>query len=215
MSRNPGPIRRLWYNWKMMRLPWRRKWLVGFDLQGNTFWEFKDALHANRNRRIVKYSRWTHHGDVNVPPQWMQWLRNTRFEPPSLAEQQADVVRQERIKLLAAQADERWASKPSFLDPPDKQQPIQMLVSRDSSTGGGQMNANQQVRDEADPPRTLQEQETALVGGQNIVSAPPLKKFKVRTEPKDSPWKQPTRSNSGDDWQPESWTPSPARRRAS
>lgn len=38
----------------------------GFDLQGNTFWEFKDALHALRNRRIAKYSRSTHYGDVKV-----------------------------------------------------------------------------------------------------------------------------------------------------
>jgi hypothetical protein len=39
---------------------------AGFDLQGNTFWEFKDALHAMRNRRIAQYSRKTHYGDVNV-----------------------------------------------------------------------------------------------------------------------------------------------------
>ena len=39
---------------------------IGFDLQGNTFWEFKDALHALRNRRIAKYSRSTHYGDVQI-----------------------------------------------------------------------------------------------------------------------------------------------------
>jgi len=39
---------------------------TGFDLQGNTFWEFKDALHALRNRRIAKYSRSTHYGDVQI-----------------------------------------------------------------------------------------------------------------------------------------------------
>jgi hypothetical protein len=41
----------------------------GYDLQGNTFWEFKDALNAGRQRRIVKYNSWTHHGDVKVPRQ--------------------------------------------------------------------------------------------------------------------------------------------------
>jgi hypothetical protein len=50
----------------MLRFPWRKRWLVGFDLEGNTFWEFKDALHALRNRRIAKYHRSTHYGDVNV-----------------------------------------------------------------------------------------------------------------------------------------------------
>ena len=29
MAKAPGPIRKLWYSWKMMQLPWRRKWLVG------------------------------------------------------------------------------------------------------------------------------------------------------------------------------------------
>lgn len=38
----------------------------GFDLQGNTFWEFKDALHALRNRRIAKYSRSTHLSEVKI-----------------------------------------------------------------------------------------------------------------------------------------------------
>jgi NADH dehydrogenase [ubiquinone] 1 alpha subcomplex assembly factor 2 len=40
--------------------------MAGFDLQGNTFWEFKDALHSLRNRRIAQYSRSTHLGDVKV-----------------------------------------------------------------------------------------------------------------------------------------------------
>ncbi|KAF2259755.1 hypothetical protein CC78DRAFT_426147, partial [Lojkania enalia] len=178
-----GPLRSLWYRWKMMRLPWRKKWLVGLDLQGNTYWEFKDALHSRRTRRIVKYSQWTHHGDVNVPPQWMQWLRHTRYEVPTLAEQRDDIRRQERIKVLAAEADARWASKASALDAPDKQQPVQMLESRDTRTGIRQMSATQEARDIAEP-----------------------------TEPSESPWKQSMRTNPGDEWQPESWAPSPARR---
>ncbi|KAL5113668.1 hypothetical protein ACEQ8H_008455 [Pleosporales sp. CAS-2024a] len=131
MPPGPSPLRRAYYQWRMQRFPWRKKWLVGFDLQGNTFWEFKDQLHALRNRRVAKYSPSTHYGDVNVSPSWMQWLRHTRSHPPSLAEQQHDLMRQERIKMLAARAEERWASQPSVLDAPDKQQPAPMLQSRD------------------------------------------------------------------------------------
>ena len=40
--------------------------MLGYDLAGNTFWEFKDALNANRMRRIVKYTRKTHHADVVI-----------------------------------------------------------------------------------------------------------------------------------------------------
>lgn len=52
------------------------------------------------------------YSEVQVSPLWHQWLRQTRDQPPSLAEQREDVRRQERVKLLAAQADARWESKP-------------------------------------------------------------------------------------------------------
>merc|ERR1711939_1206072 len=116
MATQPGAIKKLWWGWKSLRLPWRKRWLVGFDLAGNTFWEFKDALNAGRLRRIVQYGRKTYYSDVNVSPQWMQWLRHTRHEPPSINEQQLDEIRRAQMKQLAAQADARWASKPSALD---------------------------------------------------------------------------------------------------
>lgn len=40
--------------------------LPGQDLAGNTFWEFKDVINANRFRRIVKFDPKTHYGDVQV-----------------------------------------------------------------------------------------------------------------------------------------------------
>ncbi|KAF2689862.1 hypothetical protein K458DRAFT_382990 [Lentithecium fluviatile CBS 122367] len=211
MARTPGPIRRLWYNWKMMQLPWRKRWLVGFDLEGNTYWEFKDALHAGRKRRIVNYGQWIHHGDVNVPPVWMQWLRHTRAEAPTIADQQAEVYRQARIKQLAAQADARWAAKPSVLDAPDKQQPAQMLESRDPNAGVAQMNADLETTEKAEPSRSeaLNPEEAA-----RTEDAPTLKTRKrMRTEPKDSPWQQVAKGNPGDEWQPAPWSPGPAKRR--
>ena len=29
MAGTPGPIKRAWYQWKMQRFPWRKRWLVG------------------------------------------------------------------------------------------------------------------------------------------------------------------------------------------
>ncbi|KAL2181333.1 uncharacterized protein P884DRAFT_326057 [Thermothelomyces heterothallicus CBS 202.75] len=143
MSQLPvSPFLRAWYKWKMLRLPWRRQFLVGFDLSGNTYWEFLDRgsrLPPRTNpssqtttttttttttrrrspvrwRRIVRYPRGTHHSAVNVPPAWHQWLRHTRADPPSLDEQRAEVARQERIKRLAAEADARWEAKPKVME---------------------------------------------------------------------------------------------------
>jgi NADH dehydrogenase [ubiquinone] 1 alpha subcomplex assembly factor 2 len=142
----------------------------------------------------------------------MQWLRHTRFEPPSIADQEAEVFRQERMKMLAAQADAKWAAKPSALDAPDKQQPMQMLQSRDPNSGIKQMNSDEEVRDMASKETDV---DVDVAEEPQTVEAPTMKTRKpMRTEPKDSPWKQAPKGNPGDEWQPAPWSPGPARRRA-
>lgn len=54
--------------------------VLGEDLAGNTFWEFKDVLNAARFRRIVRFDPKTHFSDVQVTrefhrrPQGICWL---------------------------------------------------------------------------------------------------------------------------------------------
>jgi NADH dehydrogenase [ubiquinone] 1 alpha subcomplex assembly factor 2 len=157
----------------------------------------------------------------------MQWLRHTRFEPPSVVEQQQDMRRQEQMKMLAQQADERWASKPSALDSPDKQQPMQMLQSRDPESGVVQTNIDQETRDRAEPPRNLEEQQArpqpvlADAASQQMPQDPPVpaitedtaaapRRKKAKKEPQeDSPWKQ---ADASKEWQPQGWSPAPTRR---
>lgn len=95
----------------------------------------------------------------------MQWLRHTRYDPPTLAEQQQDTMRQERIKALAAQADAKWASKPSALDAPDKQQPMQMLQSRDPDSGVVPMNLEQERGEGRKPVGGTRKMDTGGGGG--------------------------------------------------
>jgi NADH dehydrogenase [ubiquinone] 1 alpha subcomplex assembly factor 2 len=141
----------------------------------------------------------------------MQWLRHTRPDPPSIADQQAELQRQASIRMLAARADARWAAKPSLLDGPDKQQPVQVLESRDPNAGVTQMNAEAERSEHAAPSSSAQQ--TAEEPAQ-ADDAPTLKTRKpMRTEPKDSPWKQAPKGNPGDEWQPASWSPGPAKRR--
>lgn len=75
MSSGSGLFKRLWYKWKTLKLPWRKQFLIGADLSGNTFWEFKDQLNANRLRRIVKYSRKAHVADVRVSRTYTPFLQ--------------------------------------------------------------------------------------------------------------------------------------------
>lgn len=50
---------------------------------------------------------------------WLQWLRHTRSEAPTLEEQEADAQRQVELKQLVQLADDRWNSKQSYLDSPN------------------------------------------------------------------------------------------------
>ena len=72
----PGAIKQLWFKWKTLRLPWRRQFLAGSDLSGNTFWEFKDAMNAQRFRRIVKYAKAGHYSDVKISRESIEQMRD-------------------------------------------------------------------------------------------------------------------------------------------
>ncbi|PSK60697.1 putative NADH ubiquinone oxidoreductase subunit NDUFA12 [Elsinoe australis] len=208
MSSGPGALSRLWFRWKSLKLPWRRQVLMGYDLAGNTFWEFKDALNANRLRRIVKYPRATHYADVKVSTQWHQWLRHTRDEPPTIQEQQYDLIRQSRVKQLAAEADARWASKPSFLDPPTKQQATPAIGVKDP---GGYVQQTEPTQNEG---------VRSAVGSHEEVEAStsgePKDEGRFKGAAKDrkpNPFNQPQQGAPGEGWQPQSWTPGAAARR--
>ncbi|EDN10577.1 NADH ubiquinone oxidoreductase family protein [Histoplasma capsulatum] len=178
-----SPINSLWFKWKSLKLPWRKTFLAGKDLAGNTFWEFKDTLNSRRLRRIVKYNPKTHLADVQVSPQWHQWLRYARQDAPTIQEQQNELLRQERIKHLAKLADERWASKPSFLDRPQGQHPDPAIQS----------SHELHPPPAAQPDKSLGDEEPEL---------------KVQGKKTKSPWVRNTGGPS-EGWQPESWKPAP------
>ncbi|KAK0738529.1 hypothetical protein B0T18DRAFT_450482 [Schizothecium vesticola] len=174
------------------------------DLHGNTFWEFSPpgAAATDRRRRIVQYPAKVHHADVTVSPAWHQWLRNTRAEPPSIEEQRADVVRQERMKVLAAEADARWAAKPRVMDAPrPKQEIVGGTVGAEGTEGavGG---------------RESGEVEVGVTGGRGDATegrGETWQRMKQRAEreggkPVDDPWKR-SRGGPSEEWQPEEWQP--------
>lgn len=209
-SRGPGLLQQAWYKWKTLRLPWRKRFLAGADLAGNTFWEFKDALNANRWRRIVKYKNTVHFGDAKVSPQWHQWLRHTREQPPSIQEQQYEVSRQAMMKQLAAEADERWNSKPSFLDAPSRQQPQPAIGVQDP---GGYAPPTE--------PEAKQGVRNAVEGQEKVNDAMEGKsedegRFKGRTKERKrepNPWadRRP-KGGPNEQWQPAEWMPGVAQR---
>ncbi|KAI9735893.1 MAG: hypothetical protein M1834_001359 [Cirrosporium novae-zelandiae] len=185
-----GPVKRLWYTWKSMKLPWRKRFLVGMDLAGNTFWEFKDTLNSQRLRRIVKSSTSTHYADVKISPQWHQWLRYIRPFPPTLSEQQADVARQAQLKKLAQLADQRWAEKPSYLDMPKERQQLQPATH---PRGPGGYTGKKKPEGKDNVKNAVDNQE------------------EIKQDKKDNPWAR-ERGLPGENWQPEAWNPDTTKR---
>ncbi|KAJ5206206.1 NADH:ubiquinone oxidoreductase 17.2kDa subunit [Penicillium cf. griseofulvum] len=190
-------VNSLWFKWKKLRLPWRKSFLVGEDLAGNTFWEFKDVMNAARFRRIVRFDPKTHFSDVQVTPQWHQWLRHVRQDPPSIQEQQQDLVRQAQIKQLARLADERWASKASFLDKPKTQHQAPSTQINEATLNQPANAASAQAPASATSPET-----------------PPKAKPEPaypKTQKEENPWAKANKANPGEEWQPEAWSPSSKR----
>jgi NADH dehydrogenase [ubiquinone] 1 alpha subcomplex assembly factor 2 len=188
---------------------------TGRDPSGNTYYELRqprgDAPQGAPFRRLVHYPRSTPYSEVRVPPAWHQWLRHQRGEPPSMAEQVAELQRQARIKVLAAEADARWEAKGSLLDMPPS------TATTTAAEGGRQTREQEQA----------QVQETEQTSQQGEPEEPPRRDGREKdipakqtsspkTEPPPSspdPWKRAQRGAPGETWQPEGWTPTPARKR--
>ncbi|WVF67665.1 hypothetical protein IAT40_002424 [Kwoniella sp. CBS 6097] len=91
----------------------RPKGLVGYDLQGNRYFEIpnpaggrmKRFVEYKKTRDLSEYSR----AELKPPVQWRAWLSHTRVEPPTLPELSTDTARQESLlpKIAAIEARER------------------------------------------------------------------------------------------------------------
>lgn len=126
----PSFIAKQWYRFKSYKFPWRRHFFRGFDLDGNRFYESYNPLTPKKLRRTVKYMKDGHYTDNNVTPQWMQWLRHTRKEAPTLAELQQEVLRIQGTRRNAELISQRWEeerTRLSISDPQDQAKSMEDL----------------------------------------------------------------------------------------
>lgn len=106
------PLRKqIYYKWRSLRnVPLRRKFFVGYDLDGNTYWEFSlDKTVATRPRRIFepRVAQVNIHSYFDmIPIQWAQWLRYSRKYHPSLEELAKEEIRVEQLRARAAFRDQ-------------------------------------------------------------------------------------------------------------
>lgn len=194
-----SPFTAIWRKWKTLKLPWRRRWLAGTDLNGNTFWYFKPSLAFTRPRRILQNNPKIPYSDIEISPSWHQWLRGTRPTPPSIPEQIQDVQRQRDLKQLAAAADARWAAKPSVLDKPRR-------GNLELGVGDGEVEGTVGRRwEEGQRTGEGERVEKESSEGENRERSEQVKKEK------ENPWAR-QRGSAGEGWQPEAWRPGPVKR---
>lgn len=112
------------------------------------------------------------------------------------------------MKTLAEEADARWASQPSFLDSPNKQQPGPAIGVKDP---GGYVEQTE--------PESVEGVRSA-VGDQHEVrkssAGRPTDEGRFKGRAKDrheNPFNKPQAGSPGEGWQPQSWTPGAAARR--
>jgi NADH dehydrogenase [ubiquinone] 1 alpha subcomplex assembly factor 2 len=150
-------------------------------------------------RRIVNYSGSAHHSDVKVSPQWLQWLRHTRKEAPSIAEQSQDMVRQEQLKILAARADQRA----SVLDAPGhvRGQPVPALGTQmaHSEEGTGMSPGRTSVVDDTTEPESVGDKIP-----ESAMRTDTVRESKKKEETED-PWKK-AQGGPSEQWQPKAWS---------
>ena len=114
------------------------------------------------------------------------------------------------MKQLAAQADERWKSVPSYLDAPQQQQPAPAVGINETE---GPAMAQEEVGDVGGVKSAVgDQQEVASASDQGEIGDVGKAKRKKRDK-EENPWQQPQRGAPSENWQPGAWTPGVVQRR--
>ncbi|KAK2594109.1 hypothetical protein QQS21_008164 [Conoideocrella luteorostrata] len=196
-TRGISPLAHAWYRWKALRLPWRKRFFIGYDLQGNTYWEFRLTSNETRWRRIVSYPRSAHYSSVRVSPLWHQWLRHTRVEPPSLDEQRGDIARQERMKYLAQEADARWEAKPKVMED---------AVARSAPALTGEATHTHDQDRRSQTPHAGQTEKMSSEKQRGGQKQKQNQQQQQKAEA-DDPWDKANGRGPSENWQPTTWNP--------
>lgn len=116
-----SPWKLLWFKWKSLRsVPFRKKYFVGYDLNGNKYWEFyTDSDRTMMGRRLWEpYKEQAFMVDYydKLPVQWLQWLRKSRKQAPTIEELLQDEKRIERLHRLVAAKDAEMVQKKALAE---------------------------------------------------------------------------------------------------
>ncbi|GMM32493.1 hypothetical protein DAMA08_052380 [Martiniozyma asiatica (nom. inval.)] len=105
--------KQLIHKWRSLRnIPFRKKFFIGYDLDGNTYWEFYLDPTNPRSRRLFEPripQPFIHDYFGAIPIPWAQWLKHARINNPSLSELAEEELRVAKLKALAQFRDSEQA----------------------------------------------------------------------------------------------------------
>lgn len=157
-----------------------------------------------------------------MPPQWMQWLRFTRPNYPTLEELFADKVRQETLILKVKAAEERWKSIP-LKEKTSPQSATEVLKQYEDQAQERQQKQQEQLQTElgqAKPADMFQPPKSAAdltPDAQEAISRkrgePTVETLDKKKEDKYAdPPKPVVQANPSDAFEPGTWTKKPIKR---
>ncbi|KAG0284923.1 hypothetical protein BGZ96_010748 [Linnemannia gamsii] len=177
--------------------------LAGKDFEGNLYFEKPDPNGGRYPRRTVELANpelsEANYDDADISVQWQAWLRNTRKDPPTLAEIQRDEARKLLTVARAKALDQAWQDRKAelALEQAQGRQAILGLASsasQNSTEESTKSAASHSSGGEEDPAKSaarkqIEERDKARKAG-----------FKPQVQ-------------QGDTFEPEAWSPMATRRR--
>ncbi|KAI8326956.1 hypothetical protein EDC96DRAFT_544852 [Choanephora cucurbitarum] len=130
MSKPASLIQRLSLNYKTSRFPWKKHALIGYDLQGNEYWDCPNPL-GGRMKRWVQLAEVGNNDHTvfhqnKLPVQWQAWLRHTRNTVPTMEELVLDEKRKALIQGRAKALDQEWEEKKLALQQAKEQEQLEL-----------------------------------------------------------------------------------------
>ncbi|KAG0368432.1 hypothetical protein BC939DRAFT_465330 [Gamsiella multidivaricata] len=187
--------------------------LAGKDLDGNLYFEKPDPNGGRYPRRTVELADPTlseaNYDDANITVQWQSWLRNTRKDPPTLAEIQRDEARKQLTITRAMALDQAWQDRKAELAL-EQAQGRQAILSIASKQAAGTEASTSPSTSPSTPPSTSSSTPLPPVSEDEVKSAA-RKQIEEREAARKAGFKP--QVQQGDTFQPQAWSPTASRRR--
>ncbi|EIE18692.1 hypothetical protein COCSUDRAFT_68160 [Coccomyxa subellipsoidea C-169] len=157
--------------------------LVGRDIHGNKYYRWPDTnLHGEPiEKRIIKTPD-GRYDPILVPPEWVQWLKQTRGEPPSpeeilQMEAKRQAIRGRAAALDAAEAQRRFqeatlGQQAEQAGGPNQDRFVQQLTGRGyAAEDGAGVSQRRSSQSSSDPPPDGQRPQRPTDGGKDNFQA--------------------------------------------